>query len=84
MTDEDRMRIVELRKEGNGCKRIAQLLGISENTIKSFCRRRHLLKENPEDKKDACPCCGKALVQIPGRKPKKFCSDKCRMKWWNR
>ena len=29
MTDEDRMRIVELRKEGNGYKRIAQLLGIS-------------------------------------------------------
>ena len=49
MTDEDRMRIVELRKEENGYKRIAQLLGLSENTIKSFCRRRHLLKENPED-----------------------------------
>ena len=30
MTDEDRMRIVELRKEGNGYKRIAQLLGISK------------------------------------------------------
>ena len=83
MTDEDRMRIVELRKEGKGYKRIAQLLGLSENTVKSFCRRRHLLKENPEDKKDVCPCCGKVLVQLPGRKPKKFCSDKCRMKWWN-
>lgn len=83
MTDEDRMQIVELRKEGKGYKRIAQLLGLSENTVKSFCRRRNLLKENPEDKKDVCPCCGKVLVQLPGRKTKKFCSDKCRMKWWN-
>ena len=83
MTDEDRMRIVELRKEENGYKRIAQLLGLSENTVKSFCRRRQLLKETPEDKKDTCPCCGQVLVQIPGRKPKKFCSDKCRTKWWN-
>ena len=83
MTDEDRMQIVELRKEGKGYKRIAQLLGLSENTVKSFCWRRHLLKENPEDKKDVCPCSGKVLVQRPGRKTKMFCSDKCRMKWWN-
>lgn len=27
--------------------------------------------------------CGAALMQIPHRKPKKFCSDKCRMAWWN-
>lgn len=83
MTDEDRMRIIELRRDGNGYKRIAQLLEISENTIKSFCRRRHLLKENPKEKRGVCPCCGKEIEQVPGRKPKKFCSDKCRMKWWN-
>ena len=49
MTDEDRMRIIELRKEENGYKRIGQILGLSKNTIKSFCRRRHLLKGNLEE-----------------------------------
>ena len=27
--------------------------------------------------------CGKEVVQPGGRKEKKFCSDKCRNKWWN-
>lgn len=30
-----------------------------------------------------CLCCGKEVVQPGGRKEKKFCSDKCRNKWWN-
>lgn len=30
-----------------------------------------------------CLCCGKEVVQPRGRKEKKFCSDKCRNKWWN-
>ena len=27
--------------------------------------------------------CDKPIYQPPGRKPKLFCSDKCRMTWWN-
>ena len=30
-----------------------------------------------------CLCCGIPVVQNPGRKEKKFCSDRCRAKWWN-
>ena len=30
-----------------------------------------------------CFYCGTAVTQNPGRKEKKFCSNKCRMKWWN-
>lgn len=30
-----------------------------------------------------CLSCGVTLVILPGRKRKKFCSDACRMKWWN-
>ena len=29
-----------------------------------------------------CKNCGGKLEHTPGRKPKKFCSDKCRMAWW--
>ena len=31
----------------------------------------------------ACKCCGAPMIQIPGRKPRLFCSDACRTKWWN-
>ena len=29
-----------------------------------------------------CPYCGAIVIQTPGRKEKKFCSDKCRSRWW--
>lgn len=85
MDDRQRQQIRELREEGYGYGRIAQVLGISENTIKTYCRRHGLagIANNlafSGGKTQCCPCCGKALVQLPGRKPKKFCSDKCRMK----
>lgn len=88
MTDEQRRQIAILREEGNGYKRIAQALGLSENTVKSFCKRKNLggvaaiiqVERPPEDR---CQSCGKNITQSPGRKKKKFCSDRCRMKWWN-
>ena len=42
MTDEQRVQIINLREAGNGYKKIGQLLGLSENTVKSFCQRRNL------------------------------------------
>ena len=36
MTDEQREQITNLREAGNGYKKIGQLLGLSENTVKSF------------------------------------------------
>lgn len=36
-----------------------------------------------KDKKYYCECCGKEVMQKPGRKLKRFCSDKCRNAWWN-
>ena len=31
-----------------------------------------------------CRWCGKPVEQIPGRKEKIFCSEQCRVRWWNR
>lgn len=93
MTQEQRDAIVELRGKGCGYGRIADSLGMSVNTVKSFCRRNHLNSippavntgQNMPSDVDAhfCLCCGKPVVQVMGRKQKKFCSDKCRMTWWN-
>lgn len=30
-----------------------------------------------------CEQCGRPIIQNPGRKRKRFCSDACRNKWWN-
>ncbi|MCD8003201.1 MAG: hypothetical protein LUG88_04735 [Clostridia bacterium] len=39
MTNEQKMIISSLRAEGMGYSSIARKVGISENTVKSFCRR---------------------------------------------
>ena len=92
MTEEQKTQIANLRGEGYGYVRIAQTLGISENTVKSFCRRKKLagraaasqvMPAAVRDGNQFCLCCGKEVAQTPGRKEKKFCSDRCRNKWWN-
>ena len=85
MTDEQRMQITSMRDAGSGYKKIAQALNISENTIKSFCKRNKMggIAASASNDEIPCLCCGKPVKQNPGRKQKKFCSDKCRMKWWN-
>jgi len=90
MTEAQKERIRELRLGGLGYVRIARELSISENTVKSFCRRAEKQEqtETPapaggESSTCFCRQCGVEIKQIPGRKIKKFCSDKCRMAWWN-
>lgn len=90
MTDRQKDRIRQMRAAGYGYMKIAQELGISENTVKSFCRRKGLSAgkikaavPSADGDKGICPCCGAEVKQNPGRKAKKFCSDKCRNKWWN-
>ena len=85
LTDEQRVQIINLREAGNGYKKIGQLLDLSENTVKSFCQRRNLggVVVQTAAGVSVCKCCGKAVPQTAGRKEKKFCSDRCRMKWWN-
>ncbi len=88
MTTEEKKQIVVLRKAGKSLTQIADELGISRNTVKAFCRRNDLsgdsdviIIEEPFEK--PCQFCGKPLVQMPGRKEKRFCSDACRTRFWN-
>lgn len=81
MTAEQKAEIITLRSGGITFSDIAEQLGLSINTVKSFYRR----CGNAPEKAAAscCKCCGKAIVQPSGAREKKFCSDKCRMEWWN-
>ncbi len=87
MNELQKEKIIEFRQLGLSYSKISDALGISINTIKSFCRRNnlggHLGKENKNVNKSFCKNCGNKLKQIPGKKPLKFCSDECRVKWWN-
>lgn len=88
MTNEQRMMVSSLRAGGMGYGAIARKVGISTNTVKSFCRRNAQQTETEQSTaadtaEHKCLCCGVAVKQNVGRKEKKFCSDKCRNRWWN-
>lgn len=82
-------RIALLRASGESYTRIADALGLSINTVKSYCRRNNLGGSLAEAAPKAavsqvfCKQCGKELHQIPGKKALKFCCKDCRVKWWN-
>ena len=81
MTNEQKSLIDQMRLAGNGYVKIAKELGISENTVKSYCRRQNV--EGKQVESTCCAECGKP-IDISKRSGRRFCSDTCRMKWWNR
>ncbi len=83
MTDQERNQIILLQQQGLGYKRIATQLNLPVNGVKSFCRRHPMEVAPPQAQMRVCQQCGAPLKQQPSRKVKKFCSDKCRMAWWN-
>lgn len=85
-------KIRELRLKGVGYKGIANLLGISRDSVRGFCKRNNLegsscvVALNFEEKKKKnllCGCCEKTIKQKAKGRIRRFCSDACRRKWWN-
>ena len=89
MNDTQKLQIKNLRGKGYSYGRIGEALGISTNTVKTYCRRHGLggcviEQATPDDGNVLyCQFCGEKVLQTDGRKAKKFCSDRCRNKWWN-
>ena len=73
MTNEQREKIITLRHQNFGYTAIAN--GLAGEKAKS-----HSLAEVPTQ---LCLNCGKVLIQLSGRKQKKFCCQECRTAWWN-
>ena len=86
MTTSQKARISQMRLDGESYAAIADALGLSRNTVKSFCLR-NICAETNEKKAPAltgtCALCGKGFVLCPGHRQRRFCSDRCRMVWWN-
>ena len=95
MTSLQKEQVRRMRREGISYSKIAESLGLSENTVKSYCKRNNLRvvstptkvelpnTESETETFEFCKNCGKPIEQRPGMKPRKFCSDKCRTTWWN-
>ena len=88
MTQKDNVR--KMRGAGESYAKIASALGLSENTVQSFCRRNNLtdgfVKNGEPTGKGApfCLSCGVPIRQTPGYRARKYCSDRCRIAWWNK
>ncbi len=85
MTAAQKQRITYLRGRGDSYATIAADLGISANTVKSYCRRNNIgvaIKREQPVAANTCSNCGRPLRHTPGAKRKRFCSDECRMAWW--
>ena len=81
MTVLQKEQIKTLRLQGISYVKIGEMLGISDNTVRSFCRRNGL--GDTAKNTVACKQCGKLIKIVPKRKPRKFCCDACRVSWWN-
>lgn len=83
MTEAQRKQITELRRSGYGYKKIAQVTGISDSTVKSFCKRNDIAPPVVvKVKEGCCPQCGGEITQSGKTKKRRFCSDECRKQWW--
>lgn len=76
MSNEVKEQVIKLKNEGYGYKAISRKLNIPLGTVKSLLRRETTTQYR------TCKQCGKEFKKPNGRKEKKFCSNKCRMKWW--
>lgn len=86
MTNEQKRRIAELRSTGVSYAKIGEALGIPGDTVKTYCRRNHVIiaQETSSDNTPAfCRECGAPLMQTEKQKPRVFCSRACREKWWH-
>ena len=83
MTTDEINIVRDLQRRGLGYKKISSLTGISVNTVKAYCRRHKLDCVEAEITQTFCRSCGMAIEVVPKQKPRQFCSDACRMKWWN-
>ena len=83
MTENQKEQIANMRLAGDSYATIAATLGLSRNTVKSYCQRNVAVEPVSQKHDEKCEMCGIAIIQLPGRRKRRFCSDACRTMWWN-
>ena len=70
------IKAIELSNEGKSSREIANELGVHFTTVARW------LRDKDNYLVSTCPVCGEKILYTRGHRPKKFCSDKCCIKWW--
>lgn len=78
MSNIDKQKIREMRESGLQFNEISEELGISLNSIKSYCRRENV----QQGERTVCKQCGKPVNQNINKRKKEFCCPRCRLKYW--
>jgi len=91
MTNLQKNEIIRLHNGGANYTEIAETLGISKNTVKTFCWRNKKAKADgnkdvkiADEVRTQCENCDKPLERLQKRKPRRFCGDACRLAWWGK
>lgn len=86
MTEEQRRAALAMRVENRTFAEISALLGIPTSTLKSGLKREKqadssAMKTGSEGTY-VCRQCGQPLLLHAGNRMKRFCSERCRQRWW--
>ena len=86
MTDKQRNTIKELRNINKGYSEVAQITGLSKESVKAYCQRHSLggIRSGLIVESDKCRNCGSPLKLTGKGRKKIFCSDSCRHTWDNK
>ncbi len=90
MNKEEKMQTEALRKQGLGYKKIADIVGVTKDMVRSYCRALKLEAASTKDASvaekmkngSACLFCGKEIIYSGKGRHRKFCSEGCRRTYW--
>ena len=81
MNSLQKAQIKKMRASGIGFKEISQRTNVPVSTIKSFCYRHSVHDSSADPAGTFCPQCGQPVPEMRF-KPRRFCSDACRVQYW--
>ena len=82
---EQKTLILYYREQHMTYRQIGEKLGLSPDTVKTFCRRKRAQSERTEESVQAqCRNCGAPVHLLPGRRERLFCSPACRTAYWRK
>ena len=85
MTQEQKILILHYREQHMTYRQIGEKLGLSPDTVKTFCRRKRAQSERTEESVQAqCRNCGAPVHLLSGRRERLFCSPACRTAYWRK
>ena len=85
MTKEQKTLILYYREQHMTYRQIGEKLGLSPDTVKTFCRRNGAQTgKTAQSAECRCRNCGATVHPLPGRRERLFCSPACRTAYWRK